>query len=182
MQIVLNSGRRVSLVKPDLTNVCVDELAWDIAGINRFNSHHEHSLYSVAQHSVLVSHLCPSNVAYAGLMHDIHEAICCDLPSPHKEYLNYYGNNCWKNFENAIAKAVRKRFGLNTHLGSEVKKADKRALSLEVGHLMTPSVRASFRAIGIEVELNEEFNDFLIPMCRNDAYDAFMAAYRRLAP
>ncbi len=69
------------------------DLAYPLAGINRFVSHSQ-VRWTVAIHSVAVARLIEKmtgdlNQAAAGLLHDAHESIVGDIPTPLAKVLGY---------------------------------------------------------------------------------------------
>lgn len=107
----------------DLINI------WDIshalAGVSRFGAHTP-STYSVAQHSVLVSRLCPPEHRLWGLLHDAAEAYIGDMISPVKRTLPEFIK-----LEKILQKAICEKFGLSWPEPPEVKAADQRAYASE---------------------------------------------------
>jgi hypothetical protein len=79
--IRLHSGRIIDLLDPDPSVLSLDDVAWHLAGINRWTGA---SRFSVAQHSVHVYRL--SGEVW-GLLHDVEEAIVGDVSSPLKALL-----------------------------------------------------------------------------------------------
>lgn len=80
------TGRKVHLWDPQPDQICLEDIAGALSRICRFGgmiSRH----YSVAQHSVLVSHLCPPDLAQIGLLHDATEAYLGDVIGPLKRQL-----------------------------------------------------------------------------------------------
>lgn len=81
--ILTRSGREVTLHSGVPT---ITDLAYALAGQSRFAGH-LNRWWSIAHHSMFVSQLAPTagpEVALYGLLHDAHEAITSDVPSPFK--------------------------------------------------------------------------------------------------
>lgn len=93
-----------------------------------FGSHN-----SVAEHSILVSHMVPPELALEGLLHDASEAYCSDINKPLKTHMPEY-----KEIEALNSAAIRIRFGLPHTEHPEVKQADTDILISEYSALMPP--------------------------------------------
>lgn len=90
--------------------------------------------YSVAQHSVYVSHQVPAEHAMCALLHDAPEAYLKDIHRPLKRQLREYGP-----IEHAVWLAVAERFGLPAEMPECVKKADDSVLLAEKAQIVGPS-------------------------------------------
>lgn len=88
---------------------------------------------SVAQHSVLVSRMSESSPR-AGLLHDAHEALIGDIPSPVKAAMEEMCPRAWHEFERHISDKVRHRFGCPQVMPPDVKTADLVCREMEVYH------------------------------------------------
>ncbi|GKX61285.1 HD family hydrolase [Leminorella grimontii] len=119
------SGRHFDYSSPTIDAICITDIAQGLSLECRFAGQ-LHVFYSVAQHSVLVSHLVPPAYALEALLHDATEAYCKDLPSPLKHLLPDY-----QRVENHIDSVIRHGFGLPAFMSSEVKRADLIALATE---------------------------------------------------
>jgi len=82
--IQLSDGAAFDFTRPTVPSIEV--IASSLAKICRFVGHTK-DFYSVAQHSVYVSHLVPAQYALAALLHDASEAVLGDCSSPLKQML-----------------------------------------------------------------------------------------------
>ncbi len=104
----------------DTESVCIEDIAHALSQLVRYTGHAKY-FYSVAQHSVLVSHLVPEEMALEGLLHDSPETYMNDLPSPLKTLLPDY-----KELEDSVEATIAHRFGLRYPMPPEIKEIDKR--------------------------------------------------------
>lgn len=123
--IQVHSGGKFRLDIPASRDVRIDDIAHALAHLCRYTGHTK-SFYSVAQHSVIVSHLVPPELALCGLLHDATEAYIGDLSRPLKALCpNYRG------IEAMVWLAIAERFQLPQFMPHEVKRADNIALLTE---------------------------------------------------
>lgn len=136
------SGRMFWLLDPRANEVFIDDIAWHLALICRYNGScglTEPWHYSVGQHSVYVSQWLEAQgydraTCFAGLMHDAPEAYCCDIHRPLKRGLAGY-----KGIEQRIWLAVAERFNLPPDLPACIKEADDAVLLAEQSQVMKPT-------------------------------------------
>lgn len=125
-----------------------DDIAWPLAGLNRFVGH-TMPWWDVAVHSVAVARTIEAvmkgdeaakNMAAAGLLHEAHEAIIGDIPTPVAWHLGYEKVQALKR---EVQDAIYWRLKTPRHLQTEqyhdvVKLADSAALHVEKQMFMVP--------------------------------------------
>jgi hypothetical protein len=130
------SGRHIRVLDPRPEDVYVPDIAWALSRICRFGGHaprHD----SVAQHSVMVSELCPPELALTGLLHDAPEAYIGDVIGPLKHALPEL-MEIEARWERAIEQAMTSLHGAGlfaeralTKMHPHVKEADHLAFHIE---------------------------------------------------
>ena len=121
--------------------ISFDDIALSLAKQCRYAGHTRGFLHlSVAEHSVHIARAIAKDqhpdAAWAGLMHDAHEAIIQDLIRPVKGCLPQY-----KGMENVAAAAVRRRYKVNPKYDELVKMYDNAILLDEQRQAMAPCSR-----------------------------------------
>lgn len=118
------SGAYFDFLNPASTPLSIEDIATGLSNTCRFAGQLD-TFYSVAQHSWLVSHLVPPELAFAGLMHDCAEAVMHDITAPLKQLLPDY-----QKIAHRVEVALMCQFNVQWHL-PEVKAADLKALATE---------------------------------------------------
>ena len=121
------TGRQFYPGDPRLEDIVLEDIAHALSLSCRFGGHCR-AFYSVAQHSVLVSRICPPAVARWALLHDGSEAYLCDIPRPVKQL---GAMRPYRELERVIQQLVYDRFGLGGPEPRAVKIADHQALATE---------------------------------------------------
>jgi len=164
------SGRYIDLSNPQPESFVIEDIARGLANTCRFGGQCN-GFYSVAQHSVLVSHLVPREHQMAALLHDGAEAILTDVATPLKAMLPDF-----KVIEKRIEAAIFKRFGLLFPMHSSIKQADLKALATERRDL-TPWGDDYWPLLGEVDPLPFKIK----AMNPNEAFSAFMDRFYELA-
>lgn len=155
------SGRHIDLADPSPADIDIVDIAYSLAGQARNNGHTRGALWSVADHSLLVSGLVwvetgNHRLALAGLLHDAAEAYTGDIISPMGRAIAPMPPTdralAWR--EACLDAAIREALGgdYNTPFDREVTHADEMALRIEwecfmpTGVEMYPAVAAIKRA------------------------------------
>lgn len=166
--ILTASGFVLDLANPDATGLPVEDVARALAYQPRWCGATS-QFYSVAEHSVMVSHLVPGEFAYDGLWHDCVESISGDWPSPLKVHL---GREEVKRKLAPLEAAFQRRFGYRADL-PEVKAADLVAMATELRDLLPPA----WMDWG---HLPDPHPDPIRPVGPERAYSLFMERYEEL--
>jgi len=98
--IETRSGTHVDILNPDPSAIRVEDIAHALACTNRYGGH-LYAPYSVAQHAVIMSEICPPDLAFECLHHDDEEAFIGDMPSPFKKVMPEF-KKCAARLEAAI--------------------------------------------------------------------------------
>lgn len=124
------SGATFDFLNPEGSAFALLDIAQGLANTARFAGQ-TGSFYSVAQHSVLVSHEVAPALALQGLFHDAAEAFLGDVPTPLKQLLPDY-----RRLEKQAERSILRRLGLPDTLDPAVKRADLVLLATEKRDLM----------------------------------------------
>lgn len=125
----IRTGRRVSLLHPKASDWWVPDIAWHLAGVNRYTGG---SRLTVAQHSVvgalMAERYYPSHTLLPAKMmiHDAHESVYGDVSSPLKSLLPDY-----KRIEQNAELTIEEAFDLNFVDDPLVKEIDIRLFMTE---------------------------------------------------
>ncbi len=124
------TGKQFWPLDPKIKDICIEDIAHGLSMICRFNGQCNR-FYSVAEHSLLVSHYVNPVYAFHGLMHDAAEAYISDMAKPVKDKMMAY-----KAIENKLQSAINERFGIYNFDTWMVKEVDQRILVDEMNVLM----------------------------------------------
>lgn len=126
-QVPMHSGEYVWPCEPDLWTPRIDDIAWHLSGIYRFNGL---TRLTVAQHSWIVSENVPDKDKLWAILHDSPEAYWGDMAAPLK-----HSNTLWARQRRQAEERLMDRICDTFHLPREepksVRAADRRAVVTE---------------------------------------------------
>jgi uncharacterized protein len=164
------TGRFVHPFDLQTDEVDIIDIAHALSNVCRFQGHTS-DFYSVAQHSLICSHLVPDGLELPALLHDATEAYICDLAGPLKRDTEV--GLMYKEIENRVAATIEEAFGLEVGAFDDphVKLADWEVLQVEGRDLMPPNDWAR----------SDILPDMKIkPSSPADARDRFLERYQEL--
>lgn len=166
------TDEKFDLVNPTLDQVDVRVIAHALARICRFGGH-PRQFYSVAQHSVIVSHHVPAPYALHALMHDAAEAYIGDVIRPLKTLLKEWTGGKYEAFEANVERVIWKRLGIEwtDDARRAVHDADERALATEARDLFGKPIE------NWTTKLRPELAIRIIPCNPDQAELGFLARY-----
>lgn len=126
------TGRHFYPFNPKAEDIDIIDIAHSLSMQCRFTGH-VNKFMSVAQHSLLVSDLCPMPDKLYGLLHDASEAYLTDVARPVKHHPNF---SLYRVAEAQIMDKVWEHFGMSKEVPESVHVADEMALSIEARCLM----------------------------------------------
>lgn len=115
------TGKIFYPIDPRPWEISLEDIAHSLSLLCRFTGH-TREFYSVAEHSVRVSWLCPDEHAAWGLMHDASEAYIADLTRPIKRFSDL--GEPYLRIETRLMHCICQRFGLPSEQPECVSKAD----------------------------------------------------------
>lgn len=141
--ILTHTGKRVNLQNPRAEDVCLEDITYALARLNRFTGHADPS-WSVGQHSLFCAELArlqggSLELQRSCLSHDFAEAYLGDVSSPLKKCISGYYDLEVQHFA-AICKALWLGVELEwlQPRSGKVHEIDQRAFEIEVQTFMPP--------------------------------------------
>lgn len=164
------TGRRYWPLDPVSWEVHFEDIAHALSFLCRFGGHCR-EFYSVAQHSVIVSHYVPPLYRMAALLHDASEAYVADVTRPVKRTPEFAVYN---EIERRNTVAIYQRFAVPfADVPAIVKDADVLALATEKRDLMAPMDWGNNRLPTPAVER-------IVPLAPEAARASFIARFLEL--
>jgi 5'-deoxynucleotidase YfbR-like HD superfamily hydrolase len=126
-------GNRFYPLEPRIDHVAIEDIAHGLAFQCRFNGQTQ-EFYSVAQHSLIVASLVPTELRLAALLHDAAEAYLGDMVKPLKVLLPAFAA-----IEDQVGAIIAAAFDIDFSNYAPIKRADLIALATEKRDLMPHS-------------------------------------------
>ncbi len=161
------TGKRFTPSAPLAELFDIRDVAHSLSLLCRYNGHCR-EFYSVAEHSVRVSHVCPEEHRLWGLLHDLGEAYMGDLPRPIKGQFPHFVE-----LEDRLLQVAAGVFGLTWPMPPEVKVADDILLATEFRDLMAKLKDPWPLA-------QEPLPDRIVPMSPPEAEQAYLDRFEEL--
>lgn len=181
------TGRSFNLLYPTADMVCIEDIAHHLAMVCRWSGS-VRSFFSVAQHSILVSRVCPPELQKWALLHDAAEAYIGDLSRPLKAILRDMElpnvlSSSFDDIEEVILRQVAVAFELEwpkpdalSHYDDQIQKFEGLTLVAHDGRFHDRS-GAVAEIPDLERAIPEAY---ATPMLPADAETAFLARYRKI--
>lgn len=180
------TGIQFYLDNPRPEMVTIEDIAHHLALTCRWSGACRHH-YSVAQHSVCVSKIVPSELRAWALLHDAAEAYIGDITRPLKAYLTHGLPDAQmhiRSIENYIMIAICEKFGLTWPEPHELKQYDDQMQKLEAQLFMPDGTRLHDRSCQGPIEVIGEVPGlpeiYLSPMLPEAAELMFLARFRKI--
>ncbi|HEY0064487.1 MAG TPA: phosphohydrolase [Telluria sp.] len=163
------SGNRFYPLEPRIDRVAIEDIAHGLAYQCRFNGQ-TRAFYSVAQHSLVVASLVPTDLRLAALLHDAAEAYLGDMVKPLKVLMPEFAA-----LEDKVTAIIAHTFGIDFSDYQPIKRADLIALATEKRDLMPHSAERWSYLDGIA-----PLPETIVPMSPGAAQQAFLQEFSRL--
>lgn len=179
-----NSGDVFYYNDMSLNTFSLHDTAWSLSRINRFLGSTQGRPYSVAQHSCLVSDYMLKHYdilsAFIGLLHDAHESVLGDIPTPLKKAFLNSGLDLKRIFEEPIDDFIYDAIGIKlplpAHVHENVKVADAVLYQAEGRMLMRNFVSAPIP------EGAAAYENTITPWTADESYRQFISRFNKLKP
>jgi len=125
------TGKKFYPLEPKKEDINITDIAHALSNQCRFAGHCT-QFYSIAQHSVLVSLMCPEQHMLRALLHDAAETYLVDIPSPLKVLPEF---EPYRIAEKRLMDVICEVFDLDKDEPDIVKYVDKRMLATEARDL-----------------------------------------------
>ena len=190
------TGRFLDLIDPDPKDICIEDIAWSLSRLARFNGHTVNKLpYSVGQHSLVVGFKAPAiaiqDISYGrnltpqetarwrllGLLHDASEAYTGDISGPLKKIPELRA--VIKPIEHKIQSAIFKALAITPPTEIEetiIKSSDILAQRIEAYNFMVSRGNGWSDQPSVSIV---ELQEFEMPMEPIEVYEEFLEVYKR---
>lgn len=166
------TGKKFRPFNPRIEDIDIEDIAHALSNICRFNGH-VNQFYSVAEHSILVSVLCPDELKLKGLLHDAAEAYLGDVPSPLK--MDHH-----ETAETILLNKIFEKFGVASGGNGIVHQIDEQVLFWEALKLGMDPFSWDWMPDGRIEEGGDCFQDLIQCLKPKKAKNLFLSHFRSL--
>jgi len=190
------SGKFVDLLEPDPSDICINDIAWAVSRLARFNGHTVNLIpYSVAQHSIVVAKesariaeeklgdyleyrrtpQAHARIILLGLLHDASEAYTGDVSGPLKKIPEF--RVVIKKLEHKIQDAIYQALDLEPPTEDEeliIKEGDMIAQRIEAYNFMVSRGQNWTNMPEVTILKLQEFQ---MPMPSPEVYEWFLEVF-----
>jgi hypothetical protein len=152
------TGKYVNVFEPAMDMIDIRDIAHALSNMPRWGGHTK-KFFSVAQHSMAVAMMLPTELMLDGLLHDATEAYLMDIPSPIKAQLPDY-----KKIEDELMVCIARKFKITYPFYQSIKAADKIMLEKEWNNLVIgnePTIFETLTNQQVEQQFLEMFEDLI---------------------
>lgn len=164
-----SSGKPFWACDPRHEDIRILDIAAHLSRMTRFGGALRFGIeiYSVAQHSVLVSQNVPAEYALEGLLHDAAEAYTFDAVKPIKHALPDFVA-----LQDNIERVIRDKYGLPPEKSQAIRDADYRAVLTERRDVLPANLTVDWG-----VAKAEPWPEIIKPWLPSDAYFRFLRRF-----
>ncbi len=184
-EVCTNNDKSFDLTNPSadlISDLRIADVAAALSKINRYSGNSRWP-FSVAQHSILCSHLVSDRTCVReALMHDAHEMFVGDMTRPCKNALRHRSSDNRTEFdilENLWEVAFRSHFNLPLRCSDAVKDADRLSSEFEMG-VLGIGLMPSFQLITDNRKEMRAISDLLCEWDYRKAETMFLARYEEV--
>lgn len=169
---------RINILSPRSEDIRAGDIARGIATKYRYAGHTS-ELYTVAEHSVIVSFCVPPQHARRALLHDGSEGYTCDMPRPIKNLPELAG---FREVEDRLQAVIFRRFDIDPDDAEGTDAVHEADLRICVDEIEQVQPRAGCYVEQLERLGQDGYGHALLCLEPRDAERAWLARFRELFP
>lgn len=181
------TGLQVDLSAPTPEMICIEDIAHHLSMLCRWAGATK-SFFSVAQHSVLVSKICPWELQKWALLHDAAEAYIGDLTRPLKVLLRQMDPDSPGSFdmiETGLMRAIAEKFNLGwpepptlAEFDDQIQRVEAELFMLHDGQFLSrEGTMTKIATLGTQQAITPAY---LVPNAPSEAETMFLWRYKKI--